>query len=52
MEQVNGVREAKAIPKFIMDVFGNGPEVRLAGLGEDAVPLGCLIAAKNFAAEQ
>ncbi len=42
---------ANAIPRFVMEVFGKGPEVRLAGLGEDAVPLGCLIAARNSAAE-
>src|SRR5439155_88330 len=33
---------AKALPGFLMEAFGSGPEIRLAGLGEDAVPVGCL----------
>lgn len=36
-----------ALPKFIMKVFGRGAEVRLAGLGEDSVPVGCLAAARE-----
>ncbi|HAV63035.1 MAG TPA: sugar kinase [Verrucomicrobiales bacterium] len=31
--------------RFIMEVFGEGPEVRLAALGEDAVPVGALLLA-------
>ncbi|HTD88432.1 MAG TPA: ROK family protein [Candidatus Binatia bacterium] len=36
---------ASALPRHIMTVFGQGPTVRLAGLGEDSVPVGCLAAA-------
>jgi len=36
---------ATALPRYIMKVFGPGPAVRLAGLGEDSVPVGCLAAA-------
>jgi len=38
---------ATALPRFTMAVFGPGPEIRLAALGEDAVPTGCLVAAGN-----
>jgi glucokinase len=38
---------ADALPRFIMTVFGRGPEIRLAALGEDAVPMGCLVAASD-----
>ena len=37
---------AKALPQFIMDAFAPGPQVALAGLGEDAVPVGALELAK------
>lgn len=33
---------AGALPGGLMEVFRPGPEVRLAGLGEDAVPVGAL----------
>jgi glucokinase len=33
---------AAALPRYVMEVFGEGPGVVLAGLGEDAVPVGCL----------
>ena len=33
---------AAALPRYVMEVFGPGPELALAGLGEDAVPVGCL----------
>ncbi len=33
---------AAALPRYVMEVFGRGPELVLAGLGEDAVPVGCL----------
>ncbi len=33
---------AAALPRYVMEVFGGGPDVALAGLGEDAVPVGCL----------
>jgi glucokinase len=31
--------------RFIMEVFGAGPSVQLAALGEDAVPVGALLLA-------
>jgi glucokinase len=37
---------AAALPHFTMKVFGGTTEVRLARLGEDAVPAGCLLAAQ------
>ena len=36
---------AAALPRFLMEVFHQAPRVRLAGLGEDAVPVGCLLGA-------
>lgn len=33
---------AEALPRYVMDSFRPGPEVRLAGLGEDSVPVGAL----------
>lgn len=39
------VAVAEALPRHIMKVFGEGPAIRLAGLGEDSVPVGCLAAA-------
>jgi glucokinase len=38
---------AATLPRFVMAVFGIGAEVRLAALGEDAVPMGCLVAASR-----
>jgi glucokinase len=38
---------ASALPAFVMEVFRGGLELRLTGLGEDAVPIGCLIAAEQ-----
>ena len=32
----------EALPRYVMDSFRPGPEVRLAGLGEDSVPVGAL----------
>ena len=32
---------------FIMEAFAPGPQVRLAGLGEDAVPVGALVLARQ-----
>lgn len=37
----------KALPGFIMEVFRPGPEIKLAALGEDAVPVGALILAQQ-----
>jgi glucokinase len=41
---------AAALPGFLMEVFQPGPEVRLAALGEDAVPVGALLLARECAA--
>jgi glucokinase len=40
---------AQALPKFIMDAFAPGPQVVLAALGEDAVPVGALELARMAA---
>ena len=34
---------AEALPKHVMEVFQSGLQVKLATLGEDAVPIGCLL---------
>ena len=39
------VAVAAALPNFVMDVFAPGPQVRLAGLGEETVPVGALLLA-------
>ena len=39
---------AQWLPHFLMDVFQPGPEVKLAALGEDAVPVGCLLGARTL----
>lgn len=36
---------AAALPSFLMDAFQPGPTVKLAGLGEDVVPVGALLLA-------
>lgn len=41
---------ARALPQFVMEAFAPGPQIRLAALGEDAVPAGCIFAAKEIAA--
>jgi glucokinase len=41
---------AQALPGWVMEVFAGGPQLRLAALGEDAVPVGCLVAAGQGAA--
>ena len=38
---------ASALPRFLMGVFQPGPEVRLAALGEDAIPVGALLLARE-----
>jgi glucokinase len=38
-----------ALPQFLMEVFRPGPPVRLAGLGEDVVPIGALELARQVA---
>jgi glucokinase len=40
---------ARALPPLLMEVFQPGPAVRLAALAEDAVPMGCLVAADQAA---
>jgi len=39
---------AEALSEFTMEAFGDGPQIRLAALGEDSVPAGCLIAAHQI----
>ena len=36
-------RIEKQLPQFLMEIYGNGPEIKLAELGEDAVPAGSLL---------
>ena len=31
------------LPGFLMEIYGNGPQIKLAELGEDAVPVGALL---------
>jgi glucokinase len=31
------------LPSFLMEIYGKGPEIRLAELNEDAVPIGALL---------
>ena len=39
---------ASKLDPFIMEAFRPGPQVRLARLGEDVVPIGCLFAARQL----
>jgi uncharacterized repeat protein (TIGR01451 family) len=39
---------ADALPHHVMEVFRNGVKVKLAVLGEDSVPVGALLLAKNL----
>jgi glucokinase len=41
---------AEKLPRYLMEVMGEGPKVQLSELGEDAVPTGCLLAAAEFSA--
>ena len=34
---------AKKLPGFLMEIYGKGPEIKLAELNEDAVPVGALL---------
>ena len=43
---------AQALPAFVMEAFAGGPHIRLAALGEDSVPAGCLIAARQLVADE
>ena len=38
----------KALPRFTMEAFAPGPKIRLAGLGEDSVPVGALVVAQRL----
>jgi len=40
---------AQALPRHLMNVFLPGPEIRLAALGEEMVPLGALLLAASLA---
>jgi glucokinase len=39
---------ANALPQYLMKAFLPGPEIRLAALGEDAVPVGALLLADSI----
>ena len=41
---------ANALTRYVMEAFAPGPQVALAGLGEDAVPVGALILARSTTA--
>ncbi|HEY0457490.1 MAG TPA: ROK family protein [Verrucomicrobiae bacterium] len=41
---------AANLPRFVMEAFAPGPEIRLAALAEDAVPMGALVAAQRAVA--
>jgi glucokinase len=38
---------AQALPRCVMEVFGGGPKITVAALGEDAVPVGCILGASS-----
>ena len=40
---------AEVLPRLVMEVFHGGPKVKLALLGEDAVPVGALLLARSAA---
>ncbi|HUR45256.1 MAG TPA: ROK family protein [Candidatus Saccharimonadales bacterium] len=42
----------RALLQFTMEAFAPGPAVRLAGLGEDSVPVGACVAAQRLLAQQ
>jgi glucokinase len=42
---------ASALRGFLMEAFAPGPAMRLAALGEDAVPVGTLLLAQQMAPE-
>lgn len=43
---------AKALPVYVMEAFGPGADIRLAGLGEDSVPTGALELARQICLNQ
>lgn len=42
----------QALPAFVMEAFKPGPRIRLAALGEDAVPSGALLLAQSHLSER
>ena len=40
-------REAEVADHGVMEAFGAGPQLKLAALGEDGVPVGALLLAKS-----
>jgi glucokinase len=42
---------AESLPRWVMEAFAPGPSIRLAALGEDAVPIGCIMLARALAGE-
>lgn len=38
----------QALPRFVMEAFAPGPQIRLSALGEDAVPVGALVLARQL----
>ncbi len=38
---------ADVLPRFVMEAFAPGPQIKLAALGEDPVPVGALLLAKS-----
>jgi len=45
------VAVAEALPRLVMEVFRGGPAVKLAALGEDAVPVGAVLLARDAGRE-
>src|SRR5262249_18127062 len=39
---------AESLPGWVMEAFAPGPSIRLAALGEDAVPVGCVVLAREL----
>ena len=42
---------ASALPRLVMEVFRGGWQIKLAALGEDAVPVGALLLARDVSAQ-
>jgi glucokinase len=43
---------AESLPGCVMEAFAPGPPIRLAALGEDAVPVGCLVLARESGGQE
>jgi len=41
---------AASLERFTMEAFRPGPQLQIAALGEDVVPIGCLLAARQLVA--